>query len=79
MGLKVSSPARKIGWDEIRDRGYIVAHDKVYDAPAYISQNKHPPCITMKLGTDCSFAYDQHRTGKKIWAKYQIGVTKYKK
>lgn len=65
--------SRYIEWKEIREQGYLVAHNKVYDAKAFIGSNVHPPCIVKKFGTDCSSDYDQHREGKKIWKQYLIG------
>jgi len=71
MGVS-SSSSRILTWEEVREHGYVVAHDKVYDVKAFIELNTHPPCI--RFGTDCSRDYDQHSyKEKRVWKRYLIG------
>lgn len=61
-------------WDQIIDKGYIVAHHKVYD-PGFLTN--HPggnDMIIKKLGTDCTHDYDMHnKKGKLLWKTYIMG------
>lgn len=67
-------------WHEIHAKRYIVAHGKVYDAPKFLLDIKHPGgtySIEHKFGTDCTIDYDMHRVnGQKMWKKYYIGELK---
>jgi cytochrome b involved in lipid metabolism len=60
---------------EVKEKGYIIAHGKVYDPHPFMVHHKGgEDLISRYLGQDCSYHYDMHnRAAKKVWKRHYVG------
>ncbi len=69
----MTSPS-KFSWQEVKEKGYVVAHGKVYDISDYVTHPGGSQTLQQAKGTDSTIHYDFHtKAGRKVWEQYCIG------